>query len=145
MKIRELFSATMVVSVLGIGTAVMAPLPASAASAASAASGDTSACQAASNTGGLYIGPALNNSGGPNYVPGGCTSIWMTLTEVHYITYAKACLENSSGANTFCGPWVYLEDNGAWNRLLPHVLPGYRWQLYLKAEGPGYVGFRFSG
>jgi hypothetical protein len=105
----------------------------------------TPQCKAASNSGGLDIGEELNNSGGPNFVPTPCTSIWLTLTEVHYITYAKACLENSSGTDTRCGGWVYLNDNGAWNRLLTGVEPGDRWQLYLKAQGPGYVGFNFSG
>lgn len=138
MKIRDLFSTTMAaaVAVAGIGMAVAVPSPASA---------KTTVCQAASNSGGLYIGAERNNSGGPNYVPSVCTSIWMKLTEVHYITYAKACLENSTGANTRCGPWVYLEDGGAWNRLLPGVSGGNRWQLYLWAQGPGYVGFEFSG
>jgi len=105
----------------------------------------TKQCQTASRSGGLDIGSNLNNSGGPNYVPDLCTSIWLTLTEVHYITYARACLENSSGTDTRCGAWIYLKDNGAWNRLLGGVSPGSRWQLYLRAEGPGYVAFRFSG
>ncbi len=138
MGIRKLFSGALIVVVTGIGMALTAPSP------ASAAPGDAR-CQAASNSGGLDIGRGLRNSGAPNFVPDGCTSIWMQLTEVHYITYAKACLETSSGRNYRCGPWVYLEDNYAWNRLLPHVKAGNQWQLYLKAEGPGYVGFEFSG
>ncbi|GAB7039792.1 hypothetical protein JCM9533A_36420 [Catenuloplanes niger JCM 9533] len=47
---------------------------------------ETEACQAASNAGTLDIGPALNSSGGPNTVPPRCTSIWLTLTEVRYIS-----------------------------------------------------------
>jgi len=67
------------------------------------------------------------------------------LTQVEYITYARACLEDSAGTDTRCGSWVYLKDNGAWNKLLDRVSPGSRWQLYLKAEGQGFVGFQFSG
>ncbi|GAA2706803.1 hypothetical protein Apa02nite_032550 [Actinoplanes palleronii] len=114
-------------------------------SSASAASPGDYECQSNSNTGGLYLGASRSNSGAPNFVPDGCTSIWMKLTEVEYITYAKACLEYSSGRNYRCGPWVYLEDGGAWNRLLPHVSSGDQWQLYMKAEGREYVGFDFSG
>jgi tRNA A-37 threonylcarbamoyl transferase component Bud32 len=125
--------------------ATSTPKPASTTKKAVAPADTTPQCKAASNSGGLDIGEELNNSGGPNFVPTPCTSIWLTLTEVHYITYAKACLENSSGTDTRCGGWVYLNDNGAWNRLLTGVEPGDRWQLYLKAQGPGYVGFNFSG
>jgi serine/threonine protein kinase len=125
--------------------ATTSPKPASTTKKAVAPADTTPQCKAASNSGGLDIGEELNNSGGPNFVPTPCTSIWLTLTEVHYITYAKACLENSSGTDTRCGGWVYLNDNGAWNRLLTGVEPGDRWQLYLKAQGPGYVGFNFSG
>ncbi|MCW2139801.1 hypothetical protein BXY51_004365 [Actinoplanes cyaneus] len=116
-----------------------------APSSASAASPGDARCKAASHGGRLYIGKSHQNSGAPNYVPSGCTSIWMQLTEVHYITHAKACLETSSGRNYRCGPWVYLEDNYAWNRLLPQVRPGDQWQLYLHAQGPGWVRFAFSG
>jgi serine/threonine protein kinase, bacterial len=105
----------------------------------------TQQCQNASNPGGLDIGVGLSNSGGPNHVPQPCSAIWLVLTEVHYITYAKACLEDANGTDTRCGEWIYLLDNGAWNRLLNGVKPGDRWQLYLRAEGPGHVGFRFSG
>jgi serine/threonine-protein kinase len=105
----------------------------------------TGQCQAASQRGGLDIGPDLNNSGGPNRVPAPCTAIWLRLTEVSSITYAKACLEDADGTDLRCGTWVYLLDGGAWNRLLDDVSPGARWQLYLKAEGPGRVGFDFSG
>jgi serine/threonine protein kinase len=125
--------------------ATTAPKPASTTKKAAAPADTTPQCKAASNSGGLDIGAELNNSGGPNFVPEPCTAIWLTLTEVHYITYAKACLENSSGTDTRCGGWVYLNDNGAWNRLLTGVEPGDRWQLYLKAQGPGHVGFNFSG
>jgi serine/threonine protein kinase len=125
--------------------ATASPKPASTTKKAAAPADTTPQCKAASNSGGLDIGEELNNSGGPNFVPTPCTSIWMTLTEVHYITYAKACLENSGGTDIRCGGWVYLNDNGAWNRLLTGVEPGDRWQLYLKAQGPGYVGFNFSG
>jgi serine/threonine-protein kinase len=105
----------------------------------------TPQCQAASHTGGLDIGPALNNSGGPNFVPNPCTAIWLRLTEVYYITYAKACIEDGNGNDIRCGGWVFLEDKGAWNRLLDGVSPGDRWQLYLKAQGQGHVAFLFSG
>jgi len=105
----------------------------------------TAACRAASHQGGLDIGPGLDNSGGPNYVPSPCRAIWLQLTEVYYITHAKACLESGDGTDTRCGSWVYLEDGGAWNKLLDGVAPGARWQLYLKAEGQGHVGFAFSG
>lgn len=106
---------------------------------------DAEACQAASNAGSLDIGPALNNSGGPNTVPPPCTSIWLTLTEVRYITYARACLEDAEGVDIRCGDRVYLRDGGAWNLLLDGVAPGDRWQLYLEAQGEGRVGFNFSG
>jgi hypothetical protein len=113
--------------------------------AATKAPDTTAQCQASSNSGGLDIGPELNNSGGPNHVPDPCSAIWLTLTEVHYITYAKACLEDGSGTDTRCGGWIYLEDGGAWNKLLDGVSPGDRWQLYLKAQGEGHVSFDFSG
>jgi serine/threonine protein kinase len=120
--------------------------PRTAGTTRKAAPADTTAqCKAASNAGGLDIGSELNNSGGPNFVPQPCTAIWLTLTEVHYITYAKACLEDGNGTDVRCGGWVYLNDNGAWNRLLTDVEPGDRWQLYLKAQGEGHVGFDFSG
>ena len=102
-------------------------------------------CQAASNSGGLNIDSTLSNSGGPNVVPAPCTSIYLTLTQVEYITYGRACLEDVKGTDLRCGSWVFLEDNGAWNRLLDGVSAGDRWQLYLRAQGPGYVGFEFSG
>ncbi len=125
--------------------ATRSPKPAANTDEAAESADTTPQCKAASNGGGLDIGEELNNSGGPNFVPQPCTSIWLTLTEVHYITYAKACLETSSGADTRCGGCVYLNDGGAWNRLLTGVEPGDRWQLYLKAQGPGHVGFKFSG
>jgi hypothetical protein len=78
-------------------------------------------------------------------VPSPCSAIWLQLTEVYYITYAKACLEQSDGTDTRCGGWVYLNDGGGWNKLLDGVSPGARWQLYLKAQGQGHVGFGFSG
>jgi hypothetical protein len=34
----------------------------------------------------------------PNFVRDPCTSIWLKLTDVQCITYAKACLEDASGA-----------------------------------------------
>jgi len=105
----------------------------------------TKQCQAASSPGKLEIGAGLENKGGPNWVPAPCDSIWLTLTEVHYVTRAQACLESADGSATIrCGSWVFLNDNGAWNRLLDGVSPGDRWTLELKAEGPGDVAFLFS-
>lgn len=78
-------------------------------------------------------------------MPQPCADIWLRLTEVHYITYARACLEDGAGTDVRCGEWIYLEDNGRWNRLLGDVSGGDRRQLYLKAEGPGHVAFVFSG
>ncbi|MEV6492430.1 hypothetical protein AB0M20_27985, partial [Actinoplanes sp. NPDC051633] len=67
------------------------------------------------------------------------------LTEVHFVTRAQACLESADGSSTIrCGPSVFLQDNGAWNRLLDGVSPGDRWTLELKAEGPGDIAFLFS-
>jgi serine/threonine protein kinase len=105
----------------------------------------TEQCKNASNPGSLEIGDGGQNSGGPNWVPEPCTSIYLKLTEVHYITYARACPEQPDGTPVSCGDWIFLHDGGAWNRLLTGVHPGDRWKLDLKAEGPGRVRFMFSG
>jgi hypothetical protein len=124
------------------GTYVLTLIPASPITARV----DTTAqCQAASHAGELEAGPTFENAGGPNTVPDPCTAIWLRLTDVYYITYAKACLENSHNVETQCGDWIYLEDGGAWNELLDGVTPGQHWVLHLKAEGQEHVGFVFSG
>jgi serine/threonine protein kinase len=105
----------------------------------------TAQCQAASHPGELDFSTAETIEGGPNTVPSPCTAIWLQLTEVHYITYAQACLVNSGGAQIRCGNSIFLEDNLAWNELLTGVQPGDRWNLYLTVQGPGNVRFEFSG
>jgi hypothetical protein len=118
--------------------------PSTASVTLSPTTDSSESCRAASTPGGIDIGPELNNAGGPNFVPTSCTSLWLTLTEVHYVTYARACLEDMNGSTVRCGSWILLEDGGAWNLLLGGVSPGDRWRLELKADGPGHVSFDFS-
>lgn len=100
-------------------------------------------CLNASDSGGLDIPEGVQNSGGPNHVPSECTAIYLQLTDVSYITYARACPE-IPGTKTSCGPWVFLEDHDVWNVLISGVDPGTQWRLDMKAEGPETVRFRFS-
>jgi hypothetical protein len=99
-------------------------------------------CLDASKAGSLVLNP--ENAGGPNFVPDGCNAIYLRLTAVEYITYAKVCMETPSGATQRCGTWVFLEDAGAWNHLISGVAPGDRYVLHMKADGPETVEFLFS-
>lgn len=101
-------------------------------------------CLDASTSGGLTIPENGTNSGGPNFVPRTCTAIYLQLTDVSRITYARACLETPAGSTTSCGSWVFLEDMGAWNTLRTGVSPGTRWRLDMKADGTESVSFLFS-
>jgi hypothetical protein len=97
--------------------------------------------------GGLeFTGGSLTNSGGPNYVPDGCSEIGLELTAVTQVIHAQACLETVDGTPTGqCGAWVPLEDGGAWNVLYADVPPGTRWVLNMTAAGPDSVEFLFTG
>jgi hypothetical protein len=117
--------------------------------AAGAPSPDTSTGEAVCtpNPGRLsFTQDSLSNSGGPNYVPDGCSEIGLELTAVTQVIHAQACLETADGTPTGqCGEWVRLVDGGAWNVLYASANPGTRWILHMTAAGPDTVEFSFTG
>jgi len=122
------------------------PPPSSAPPAAPAPEQDlTTRCYGTGQAGGLELEKDVIMAAGPNYTSDRCDAISLKLTSAAYPTYARACLETSDGSSiTSCGAWVFLSYAATWDRLMPGVPAGSRWQLQMRAEGDQSARFMLT-
>lgn len=125
--------------------ATVAPRPAPAPAVAPSRP-DGSACFATAISGGLVLGSNRQHiAGGPNFTSSACNAIHIKLTSALYRTYARSCLETSSGSTiTTCSGWILLSYPNTWDTLSTAVPGGSRWQIQMYSEGPERVAFYYT-